>query len=138
MCDSCSRSVLSGSGRPLQQFLDALDAPLLVVDSDLVVLAGNRRAQEALKKDLPRIKRRCGDVIGCQHAGSSEGCGGTVHCKSCTIRRTVLDTYATGKSHLGVDAYPDVEVDSKVKHLRIRISTEKLGDVVLLRIDERD
>lgn len=137
LCDSCGQRILQKYGRPMQQFLDGLEAPVLVVDSNVVVLAGNRRAQKVLKKDLPAIDRRLGgDVIGCLYAKLPGGCGGTVHCKSCAIRQTVSDTYATGKSHLGVEAYPDIEVDSEVKHMQFRISTEKLGGVVLLRIDD--
>ena len=136
LCQSCHRSILAEYGRPLQEFLDELEAPLLLVDAHLVVLSGNRRAQEVLKKTLPKMKRRlCGEVIGCLNAKAPEGCGGTVHCKSCAIRRAVSRTYATGKS-LRVDAYPDIEVDSKLKHIQLRISTEKLGKVILLRIDK--
>jgi hypothetical protein len=49
---------------------------------------------------------------------------------------TVRDTAATGRSHTGVEAYPDLNWMTGEKRVRFLISTEKSGDAVFLRIDE--
>lgn len=67
------------------------------------------------------------------HSKLPEGCGQTIHCKSCTIRNSVMDTLNTGISHTNVPAYLDKSLSKKTKYL---ITTEKAGDAVLLRIDE--
>jgi hypothetical protein len=59
-----------------------------------------------------------------------------LHCQSCTIRRLVLETYATGKSFSRVQAYPELQSTSGITTVPIEISTEKTGGVVLLRLHD--
>jgi hypothetical protein len=77
-----------------------------------------------------------GDAFECRYAKCPEGCGKTVHCKTCTIRRTVTDTLRSGRSHIGVVAYPDLYRVTGENRIRFIISTEKVGKAALLRIDE--
>jgi hypothetical protein len=100
------------------------------------VCTGNKHARRMFGGGISRLDgRRGGEVIECVHAREPGGCGGTLHCKSCTIRRTVLDTFATGRSFVRVPAYPDVQTESGVKTLNVWISTEKVGTFVLLQIE---
>jgi len=127
----------SERGQSLQEFLDRLGVPILLVESEPKVRTANRYARELLGKELDAIEgRRGGDVIECAYSKRPAGCGKDVHCKSCTIRNTVLDTFATGKSHVGVRAYPDIQFDNYVQTMSVQISTEKVGELVLLRIEE--
>ena len=57
-----------------------------------------------------------------------------MHCSGCAVRLTVTDTMRTGRSHKEVPAY----VNQKDRRLSLRISTEKAGECVLLRIDRLD
>ncbi|MBN2430525.1 MAG: hypothetical protein JXQ27_03585 [Acidobacteria bacterium] len=75
-------------------------------------------------------------MIECVHAGRPGGCGEQVHCKSCTIRNTVLETFQSGESCIRVKAYPDIQMGRAVKTFSIEITTEKVGDAVLLQVDE--
>lgn len=75
-----------------------------------------------------------GDVFDCKHA--VEGCGQNIHCKTCTIRKTVNETYKTGKSFSKVPAYPDLNYVTNENKIKFLISTEKKGEAVVLRIDE--
>ena len=52
------------------------------------------------------------------------------------IQNTVLDTLATGKGSQGVEALQNVETGSGLLRKRFLISTEKVGEMVLLRIDD--
>lgn len=137
ICPSCTTRLSSERGEHLQEFLDRLGVPVLLVESDVRVLTANKPARELLGKGLGEIEgRRGGEVIECVHASEPGGCGQTAHCKACTIRKTVLETFETGKSCLHVQAYPDIQFGQEVKTMSLEISTEKVADVVLLRIDD--
>jgi nitrogen fixation/metabolism regulation signal transduction histidine kinase len=126
-------------GTPLQEFLDGLGVPVLVVDGEGAVQTANMQARGILGKDLPEIEGSPGgNVIECVNASSPEGCGNTIHCKACTIRQTVMDTFATGRGRSRLPAYPDIKTSSGPRRLRFQISTEKVRDVVLLRLDDID
>ena len=118
-------------------FIDRLSEPVLVVDGDVVALMANIKAREVLGKDLPQIKGfKGGNIIECVHAHEPGGCGKTMHCNGCAIRLTVEDTYKTGKSHVRVPAYADIPVEGKPQKISFLLSTEKVKEVVLLRIDK--
>jgi hypothetical protein len=137
ICDACAALVLANPEETLLDFLDRLEVPVLVVLPNARILTANQKAQKLLGKELRELQDyRGGEVIECRHAHVGKGCGYTVHCQSCTIRLTVQDTFATGRSHIKVPAYPDQEIGRKVKTLPLLISTEKFGSYVLLRIDD--
>jgi hypothetical protein len=71
----------------------------------------------------------------CANARLPGGCGKTIHCVGCAIRRAVTHTFLTGKSHLREPAWLDREKDGKVTRLALLVSTEKRESCVLLRID---
>jgi hypothetical protein len=124
-------------GIPLQKFLDGLGVPVLVVDGEGTVRTANMKARGILGKELPEIEGYPGgNVIECVNASSPEGCGNTMHCKACTIRQTVMETFATGRGRSSVPAYPDIHTSSGPRRFRFQISTEKIQDVVLLRLDD--
>ncbi len=136
ICPTCRDRLSHETGETLRDFLDRLKVPVLLMEQDARVLGANSPAQQLLNKALPDIENRPGgNVIECVHAHEPGGCGGTIHCKSCTIRRTVTDTYNTGSSHVSVPAYQDVRTPAAVKQVRFLITTEKIGSYVMLRID---
>jgi hypothetical protein len=137
ICEACAARLLADPGEALLDFLDRLEVPILVILPDPKIFTANKPARELLGKELPLIQGyRGGEVIECIHAHTGAGCGYEVHCQSCTIRNTVLETFATGQSAVNVPAYPDIQVGQEVKTMSLRISTEKFGDFVLLRIDD--
>jgi hypothetical protein len=136
ICKTCRDRLLHGDEQTLSDYLERLNVPILLVEQEGRVLGANRLAQRLLGKGLPAIKSRlAGDVIECVHARELGGCGGTIHCTSCAIRRTVTDTYASGKCHIKVPAYQDIGTPSENKRSLFLITTEKIGDCVMLRID---
>jgi hypothetical protein len=48
----------------------------------------------------------------------------------------VTDTYASGNCHVRVPAYQDIWTPSESKQVRFLITTEKVGNYVMLRIDD--
>jgi len=138
ICADCRDQVLAEMGVPLHDFLDALPQPVIVVDGDAVVVATNAPAREMAGNGAPDKKPLLGDVFECVNAKRPEGCGRTVHCSGCTIRRTVEHTFETGEARLRVPATltagPDGEEPEEVG---LWITTEKVGGRVLLRVDAR-
>lgn len=122
--------------RSLREYLDTLDVPVVVVDDDVRVITANEQAQLLFGKKLPVIEGSYGgEMAECAYARLPGGCGKTVHCRSCAIRNTVTDTYRTSKNHVRVPAYEDRPAGETQKKIRFLISTEKVGEFVLLKID---
>jgi hypothetical protein len=141
LCDDCYAHVTAEMGVPLGEYLDWLDVPVLVMDGEASVRTANVAARELLDKGLTDIERhRCGEVFECAHARLPEGCGSTIHCSGCAIRRAVLETYRTGQRCLRVPAYLAPATPGQSSRIALLISTQRVTSrgrsVVLLRIDE--
>lgn len=137
-CSNC-RELFSSPRYPmsLKEYLNQIGLPVLVMDDDVRVLDFNEPARALLGGRLPDcVGYYGGDVLECAYARLPGGCGNTEHCKACAIRRTVTTTYATGKSQENVPAYQDIVTPGGTREVRFLISTEKVGNFVLLRIDE--
>ena len=118
------------------QYLEHLPAPILVVDGDNVVRGANTQACKAVSKDLPHILNlRGGDVFECAYARLPGGCGRTVHCSGCTVRKAILDTLSTGTPLSGISVEVLQNVKGKDRKVTFQISTQRLSNCVLLRID---
>ena len=137
ICDNCLDNFIFQEGVDLREFLDTLAAPILMVDSERVVRIANKTASALLGKQPDEIEGyRGGEVFECEYARLPEGCGQTVHCAGCAIRRTVMETLATGKSFSRVPATLRRHTPEEPQDVRFLISTEKVADTVLLRVDE--
>jgi PAS domain-containing protein len=137
ICDECKDNLDFQMGVDLQIFLDSLGAPILVVNGEGAVVTGNGPARTLLGKGLAEVEGyKGGEVFECEHARLPEGCGNTVHCSGCVIRKTVMETYETGKSFQKVPATLDRSCSEDAGETDLLISTERLADVVLLRIDK--
>jgi hypothetical protein len=111
--------------------------PVFVIDSNGVVKGTNNGGLEMLQKEMEEIENELGgDAFECSYARSEGGCGNTVHCKTCAIRNIVMDTLSTGQAYKKVPAFQSIDTSEGAKILRFYISTEKLGECILLRIDK--
>ncbi len=136
ICRRCANRIFAELGLEMDSFLDRLAAPVVVVDQNGRVATANSRARAFLRKELAEISGHLGgEVFDCAFASLPEGCGQTVHCEGCAVRRTVMDTFQTGRSHLRVPAYINRGRPDDCLAIEVLISTEMQGDVVLLRID---
>lgn len=137
ICKKCAKIMFSEVAESLDTFLERFNVPILVIDAAENVLAANKRAlaRASLKAaDLPGM--RCGDVLQCINATDAAGCGRTVHCHSCVIRNSVLHTQATGLPVVQVPSFPDLQQFTDKGISCLLISTEKIGEIVLLKIEE--
>ncbi len=137
ICADCTKKVLLSRAKTLRSYLDRFSGPVFLVDSDGRIVTANKEGFSVLGKRPEEVEGQLGgDAFECRYAGLPGGCGKTIHCKTCTIRRTVTDTQQSGRSHIKVIAYPDLHHITGDKRIRFLISTEKIGNAVFLRIDE--
>jgi hypothetical protein len=137
ICADCLKKYFSERPLELVKYLDGLLAPVLLIDPGGVVKTANKAAQSLLGKKVSLIENfKGGNVFECIYASLPEGCGKTVHCSGCAVRRSVTYTYTTGKPLYKSSAYLRQYQSDSTKEQHYLISTEKVGDIVLLRIDE--
>jgi hypothetical protein len=137
ICGDCFRGALSSTATPLSTFLDRFQDPILVVNSEGTVLTGNAAALTRLNRQPDQVQARlAGNVLSCPHAQSGRSCGETLLCKTCTIRASVRCTLESGKACVAVPALPDLQCITGETQPRYLITTERVGDTVLLRIED--
>ena len=133
ICSSCRDNIVFQEGVQLQRYIESFAIPILVVDSNVKVTAVNSRACEILGKEPKTIVQHLGgNVFECEYARLPEGCGRTIHCSGCTIRKAVTKCFATGKPQSMVPAY--INPDSPSSRT-LSITTVKVDNLVMLRID---
>ena len=137
ICSECAKEAVSVKGESMSTFLDKLPGPIYMLNSGCEIISANAEGARALGKDLSEF---AGKVVGkafeCKHAGMEGGCGENEHCRTCTIRNSILDTYETGKSILKVPAYPDIHEIISETAVNYLISTEKVGEAVIVKVDK--
>jgi hypothetical protein len=136
ICANCVDNFKSQQGVPFQRYLDSIPVPVLAVDRHVVVKAVNRKACDVLGKDPREIVQHLGgNVFECAHARLPEGCGGTIHCSGCVIRRSVTRTFETGEPQISVRATLRQGDPDHPSGVVLFITTVRSGDVVMLRVD---
>jgi hypothetical protein len=137
ICEKCLNTYFGPRQVNLMDFLDSLDARVIVVNSKAIVTSANKQARDFLHKESKEIEGFMGgDVFECAFAKLPGGCGNTIHCDGCTIRNTVMDTFQSGNSHVKTPAYLLRGTPDKNHEIQFLISTEKVKETVLLRIDK--
>jgi PAS domain-containing protein len=137
ICETCADTLISNNAVPLEQYLDKLPEPVLVVDSDVTVSFLNRAAQ-ALTGKAPEsaLHRRGGEVFECVYAQHPEGCGRTIHCSGCAIRHAIATTHQTGEPNVVIPATLKKGDPDDPRSATLTITTVKRGDLVILRLDK--
>lgn len=140
ICPECADYFFTQRDHSMHAFLNRLDAPVVLVDSDVNVIDANDAAVAMLGQPAEALAhKRGGDVLECANAKLPQGCGHTVHCLACSIRNCVRETAETGRSLSHVPAWLRRHNESAhpaSSRVRLEISTERLGGAVLLRIDD--
>ncbi len=115
--------------------LEAIDQPaLLLQENPRQVVAANQRAL-ALFGKTHVAGRRGGEVFDCIHAFSEAGCGKDPHCEPCTIKGAIVNTFSTCQPHRSVAATLQVSKAEGIRPYTLQVSTEKAGDLALVRIE---
>ena len=136
ICNNCLDNLTFQQGVPITDYLETLPLPVLLVDDYGIVKAVNKKACEVLGKEpLEIVQHLGGNVFECAYARLPEGCGRTVHCSACAIRRAVTTTYETGEPQGMVPAVLNREKGGRPSKIALSITTVKKGNVVVLRVD---
>ena len=137
ICSVCALKFSSNVPKTAKTMLDMITEPVLVIDSMGLVLTANESGLKLLGKDLDELENHLGgDALECSYARLPEGCGKTEHCKTCAIRNVLMDTLASGRSYSNVPAYQKINTPTGERIMRFFISTERMGEQILLRIDD--
>ena len=139
ICNECSQFFAENWPGTLHDFINKIQIPVLVVDEEGKINTANKLACSTLNKDISKIENQLGgDVMQCAYARLPGGCGQTIHCNGCTIRTTVMKTFERGIGTNKVKAYQDIETEQGTQRMMILISTKKIKDIVLLKIDKME
>ena len=137
LCDKCARHFRAQAGIPIKEYLENIEAPVVTIAPNVTISALNTKAIELLGKTIIDVQGELGgDVFECEYARLPEGCGQTIHCSGCTIRNTVTETLKTGKPNKNVPAILNRFSESGTEQIDLLITTEKIGGVVFLKIDQ--
>ena len=135
VCDSCVSRVSGASG--YAALLDAIDAPVLLMQGNpRQVVTANRKALELFGKKPEQVEaHRGGEVFDCVHSFTEAGCGKDANCEHCKIRIAIVDTFTSANSHQGVSTELSIKKADGTRTYALQVSTEKLGDLALVRIE---
>jgi len=134
LCDVCTR-YLQGNPSKLAALLERFAEPILVVNSRGAIISNNGAARVILGHGMdPSAAPLVGDVVECAYARLPGGCGKTVHCDGCGIRRAFTETLRSGVSVANIDARSYHRGSAALVTVDWTLSTERLGEVVLLRM----
>jgi hypothetical protein len=139
ICRSCEQKFqTSSSTSVLRSLAETIDAPVLVMQAEpRQVYTANRKALELFNKELHQIeKHRGGQVFDCVHAFTAAGCGKDEHCRPCKLKSAIVATLSTGHPYQGVSALLDIRKSTGTSTYTVQVSTEKIGDMALIRIDQ--
>jgi len=138
ICDGCAAQVSGTSGRRV--LLESIDAPVLLMQGNpRQVVTANKQAVALFGKKLPEIENhRGGQVFDCVHSFTEAGCGKDVNCEGCKIKDAIVDTFITANPHHGISAELSIKKANGTKTYVVRVSTEKLGDFALVRVERYD
>ena len=114
--------------------------PTLLMQPDpRLVVTANKSARELFNKELSEIEgKRGGQVFNCIHSFSEKGCGLDENCEDCWIKGAVLDSFATGTPHDNVRTVLDIKKEDQAIPYAMVVSTDKVGDFVLITILKYD
>lgn len=131
ICEPCAEEVSRNAARQ-RVLLDRIGKMAVTVDSKGALISANTLIENAVS--LPHneiLGILSGDLLGCKYAKSPQGCGHTAHCSACTVREAIMGTHRTNHGVKHIKTVLHTESGS----LALWISTEKIGDVVMLQID---
>ena len=112
---------------------------LLMQAEPRVVVTANKSARQLFNKSLAEIEgKRGGQVFDCIHSFTEKGCGLDENCEDCKIKGAVLDTFATGTPYDNVRTVLDIKKEDGTIPYAMVISTEAVGDFVLITVVKYD
>ncbi len=101
-----------------------------------LVYTANKKALDLFDKELDQAEqRRGGQVFDCVYAFTEAGCGKDAHCETCRIKNAIVETLAAGRAYEGISVVLDTIKAPGRSSYELQITTQKIGDMALVRID---
>jgi PAS domain-containing protein len=134
MCQACADHYERlWNGMPLSDYLDTIPQPVVVVNGDGVVMGANQKLAALFGKEKAHFRGlKQGEAMACVYSRLPEGCGRTVHCRECTIRRAVDKVAKSGHPLTKVPAY----LQTKDGRVNLRISVATKDGLVRVTVEE--
>lgn len=138
-CPVCSEAIFrSNNIAKIRESIELIDEPILVLQPEpRLVYTANNKAGYLFNKEISQMEGiRGGQVFDCIQSFTEAGCGMDINCEKCTIKQTIVDTLSAGNSFKALKSPLDVKQGDNTISYILQISTEKIGDLALVRIDE--
>jgi len=138
ICEACVLKVSFAEDN--SAFLESINAPVLLMQGNpRQVVTANRRSLELFEKGLHDVEgHRGGQVFNCSHSFTEAGCGKDINCEHCPIKNAIVETFTTANPHDGVSTELPIRKTNGTKAYVLQVSTEKVGELALVRIDRFD
>jgi hypothetical protein len=135
LCPECLQEITSTRAIPLNEAIERLEVPVILVDNDVRVRQANGAARTALKLDTSTAGVPYGgELMRCVNLDEGD-CGRTRHCRECILRNTVTAAFSEGKPLFDVPVRQAVYEDGKRIEKHFTISAMPSKGVVLLWMD---
>jgi hypothetical protein len=135
LCDACFAALSAdGSQEKCRQILQAIDAPILLMQPEpRQVFTANSRALALFGRELDGAEgHRGGEVFGCLHSYTRDGCGKDAHCSDCTIKAAIVSGFSGAASAVSTLT---IRVGGGDTPYALAVSAEQAGGRALVRID---
>lgn len=135
ICLPCVNEVIVNIPCNLRDFVEQITVPVVLLDCLGVVKVANSRAKAMLHREVTDIEEHlAGEVFECAYSQLPGGCGMTLHCAGCVIRNSVMRTYQTGTPITRMPATLKQHDPERPEEVRFFISTDKIGELVMLKV----
>lgn len=135
ICALCRKRFFRDGGVSLQSFIDSFPFPVLVMGNSLQPIAINKSGTRASDRPAEiHSGETFGNVVECEHSRLPEGCGRTVHCSGCVLRRTLEHTNESGEPEFNVPA----TISTETQDTAFYISTLKANGQIFVKLDKTE
>ncbi len=129
--------VRGATSKSISEFLGTVGIPVMVLDGAFKVVDMNGMAESALHTTTAEAQgSSVGVAISCHNAGLPGGCGASENCPGCQLRRYLMATYTDGRPRFSQISRLEIEGKGEARPVQFRFSTEKVGGVVVLMIED--
>jgi hypothetical protein len=100
ICTTCSDNFRKEwHGLSLGEYLDRFEFPVLVPTETCRIFAANQAMADMIGRPDREVQGLLGgEGVACIYSRLEKGCGNEVHCRTCTVRNSVLHTLETGET----------------------------------------
>lgn len=137
VCCECTSKILSEPKGLVRTFLDQLEYPVLLIDAQTNMYLENSQLKDLVGKTSIEIEgKKSGEVFNCINWQESGECGSTIHCRDCTIRQAIEETFTSGTPLLDIKGGLKTTINGSEQEADCVISTQKTENYVLLTIHD--